>query len=257
MVLHPLGTSIEALRLSNPECPGTLPMHIVQQVVCQLVGPLRILENRKVIHGAVTPDNFLFASVNAASDIERAIETAPPPIPVESVTGNDGMVYPVVKSQSIGEEYSTSQTTINLSNFGHASLAGGNIFLDAPLHLLPPEAVGGRPQLTTQTNIWQLGCTAYLLVTGKPLLSDSYVKSPEENLSQTLDKLEELLASSNKLSEQDIILMAQFLRSCLAVEPADRPIAGGLREYAWVKAGSMCSCGWHEGDNLLPKSSFV
>ncbi|KAF8971795.1 kinase-like domain-containing protein [Flammula alnicola] len=247
LAVRPLGTSIEALRLSNTESPGTLPLHIVRQVA-------------KVIHGAVTPDNFLFWTATRGQDIRKALARAPPLAPVEEVTGDDGIVYPVIKSQPLGRQpqWNSSREDfadkrIYLNNFRHATLADGNASLDAPPHLLPPEAVHGSPRkVSTKVNIWQLGCAAYLLLTGTSLLSDSYIESPAKNLAETLNKLEELLTSNGKLSEQDIPLTASFLRSCLAIKDAQRPTAWELLDDKWVKKGSVCSCGWSAGDPFLP-----
>ena len=79
-------------------------------------------------------------------------------------------------------------------------------------------------------------------MTGSPLFSDSYVASPVETATETLGKLENLLAASEKISEKDILPIASFLRSCLAVKPKNRAKAADILNGGWIKCG--CACGW-------------
>ncbi|KAF8960259.1 kinase-like domain-containing protein [Flammula alnicola] len=253
MVIRPLGSSIEALRLSDPESGGTLPLYAVQKVICDILSPLCELDGLKIVHGAITPDNFLFESVGAAKDIME--DLAPfPCAPVEQITGKDGKVYPVIISQPMPHRAKWNDTrevfadeTIVLSNFGHARRANGIVSLDAAPNLLPPEALlGGK--VDTKTNIWMLACTAYFLLTGTPLFSLSYAESPVEKLAETLSTLEDGLVANDKLSPKDIALTASFLRLCLALDPCERPTAFELYNNKWVQGGATCSCGWCAAD---------
>ncbi|KAF8960258.1 kinase-like domain-containing protein [Flammula alnicola] len=248
LVIRPLGSSIEALRRSDPESGGTLPLHAVQKVICDILSPLCELDRLKIIHGAVTPDNFLFLSINAAKDIMKVL--APfPCAPVEQITGKDGKVYPVMVSQPLPNHSKWHDSRevfadelIVLSNFGHACRANGTVSLDAAPNLL----LGGK--VDTKTNIWTLACTAYFLLTGEPLFSLSYAESPAEKLAETLSTLEDRLAANDKLSPKDMALTASFLRLCLALDPAERPTASELYSNKWVKGGATCSCGWCAAD---------
>ena len=65
----------------------------------------------------------------------------------------------------------------------------------------------------------------YLLLTGKPLFDESYVTSPVKVARETLGKLESLLSESGNVAEKDLGSTAKFLRTCLAVNVADRATA--------------------------------
>jgi serine/threonine-protein kinase SRPK3 len=82
----------------------------------------------------------------------------------------------------------------------------------------------------------------YLLLTGKPLFSKSYVASPVKVAKETLGKLESLLAESVNITEKDLASTAKFLRTCLAVKIANRATALEVREGGWVK--TACFCEW-------------
>ncbi|KAF8962269.1 hypothetical protein BDZ97DRAFT_1119105 [Flammula alnicola] len=124
-------------------------------------------------------------------------------------------------------------------------IASEAVTLDAPHNLLPPDALqSGR--INTKADIWMLGCTAYLRLNGAPPFASEPTDSPVEYIEQTLSKLEYLLASSGKLSEEDIPLTASFLRSCLVLDPVERPSAPDLMIIGtdWVMREATCSCGW-------------
>jgi serine/threonine protein kinase len=74
----------------------------------------------------------------------------------------------------------------------------------------------------------------YLLLTGSPLFSDSYIASPIATAKETLGKLESLLIQCGKIAEKDIPPAASFLRSCLMINPNDRPSAQEIRNGSWV-----------------------
>ena len=83
---------------------------------------------------------------------------------------------------------------------------------------------------------------AYLLLTGKPLFDESYVTSPVKVAKETLGKLESLLTESGNVAQKDLVSTAKFLRTCLAVNVANRATALELVEGGWVTSG--CACGW-------------
>ena len=82
----------------------------------------------------------------------------------------------------------------------------------------------------------------YLLLTGKSLFDESYVTSPVKVAGETLDKLESLLTESGNVAEKDLASTAKFLRTCLAVNVANRATALEVLEGDWVTSG--CGCGW-------------
>jgi hypothetical protein len=83
---------------------------------------------------AVNPDNLLFISAQEADDIRQAI-SASPSNKAEEVTGSDGAVYHVVKSQPIEHGFKWNEpreafadASICLSNFGYGkSFACGRV----------------------------------------------------------------------------------------------------------------------------------
>ena len=117
--------------------------------------------------------------------------------------------------------------------------------LDTPKNIQPPEALTGG-KIGLQSDVWALGCTVsviliptlllfgthahrwclidqtYLLLTGKPLFDKSYVASPVKVTQETLGKLESLLTESANVTEKDIASTAKFLRTCLAVNIANK-----------------------------------
>ena len=74
----------------------------------------------------------------------------------------------------------------------------------------------------------------YLLLTGSPLFSDSYIASPIETAKETLGKLESLLAQCGNIAEEDIPPAASFLRSCLMIKPSHRASAAEIATCSWV-----------------------
>ena len=82
----------------------------------------------------------------------------------------------------------------------------------------------------------------HLLLTGKSLFDESYVTSPIKVAGETLGKLESLLTESGNIAEKDLASTAKFLRTCLAVNIANRATALEVLEGGWITTG--CACGW-------------
>jgi len=240
-----LGPSVESFRPSSNG--GYLPLHIVRKIVADIVEALCELEKKKVIHGAVNTDNFLFVSAQESPDIRNAI-SASPTNQAEEIIGSDGAIYHVVRSQPIehGFKWNDSQVTfaeasICLSNFGCACFTHGpsSSSTPAPGTISAPEALQGE-KLDQKSDIWALGIATYLLLTGAPLFPASSLGDYKE----TIANLEQLLVSSNKLSLVDIPPTLTFLKACLEIDPADRASADDLIGSDWVQIGQVCSCGW-------------
>ncbi|EDR01355.1 uncharacterized protein LACBIDRAFT_312250 [Laccaria bicolor S238N-H82] len=241
-----LGPSVEDLRQGNVYHGQNLPVHIVQKVIGDISETLANLASQNIIHGAVTPDNFLFVSVQQGDQVRKVLAKAPADKSVK-IQGSDGVSYPTVKSQPIPNHYTweskaddIAYTIFNLANFAHARQTTA-ITLDTPKNIQPPEALtGGKIDLSS--DVWTLGCTTYLLLTGKPLFAESYVASPVKVAHETLGKLESLLTESANVTEKDLASTAKFLRMCLSVKSANRATALEVLEGGWITRG--CACGW-------------
>lgn len=247
LVFRVLGSSVEDLRLSNAYDGEYLPLHSVQKIIGDISIRLADLAQQKITHGAVTADNFLFWCVQTGDAIRKVLAKSPSE-KVEKIQGTDGVTYPSVKSQPIPHGYtwdSTAEdiihTEIYLSNYAHARQTAGVVTLDSPKNFFSPEMLQGG-KIDPKSDIWMLGCTTYLLLTGSPLFSDSYIASPVETATEILGKLESLLTESEKISAKDIPATASFLRSCLVIKPTKRASAGEIVNGGWIKSG--CSCGW-------------
>ena len=77
---------------------------------------------------AVTPDNFLFFSVQRGEDLRKVLAKLPAEKPVK-IQASDGVSYPTVKSQPIPHHYTwkseaddIAYTEISLANFAHGML---------------------------------------------------------------------------------------------------------------------------------------
>jgi hypothetical protein len=76
---------------------------------------------------AVTPDNFLFFSVQRGCDVRRALAKMPADRPIK-IQGRDGVSYPTVKSQPMPNHYTweskeddIAYASITLANFAHGT----------------------------------------------------------------------------------------------------------------------------------------
>ncbi|KIM37704.1 hypothetical protein M413DRAFT_421318 [Hebeloma cylindrosporum] len=242
-----LGPSVEDLRQGNVYDGQNLPLHIVQKVIGDISSRLASLATKNIIHGGdVTPDNFLFFSIQRADDVRQALAKVPANKPVK-IQGSDGVWYPTVKSQPIPNHYTweskaddIAYTNFRLANFAHARQTTATT-LDIPKNIQPPEALTGG-KIGLESDVWTLGCTTYLLLTGKPLFDESYVASPVKVAEETLGKIESLLTESGNIAEKDVAPTAKFLRTCLAVKVKNRATALELRDGGWITSG--CACGW-------------
>ncbi|KAH9480257.1 Serine/threonine-protein kinase SRPK [Psilocybe cubensis] len=247
LAFHVLGSSVEDLRLTNEYDGQYLPVHVVQKIIGDIAERLACLNDEKIIHGAVHPDNFLFFCVQRGESIRKVLAKSPSE-KAEEVVGDDGISYPVVRSQPIdhGNPWdSSAQDILNvliyLANYGHAHHKGVAAPTDARKTYYAPEILKGE-KADQKADIWALGCSIYLLLTGTELFSETYVASPVETATETLGKLETLLKESEKLSEKDIAPAASLLRSCLAVKPTKRASAVDVLGSGWIKGG--CGCGY-------------
>ncbi|KIM36816.1 hypothetical protein M413DRAFT_13773 [Hebeloma cylindrosporum] len=242
LVIRMLGTSVEDLRLTNIY-DEYLPIHIVKKVVSDISCKLSHLAEQKIIHGAVTPDNFLMTCAQSGYDIQPQLKKSTNKKPeIKNIVGSDGVTYPAVISQPLPHGYkwdSTEEdmeyTSINLSNFSYGAPVTS---LDARknLNFLAPEVLrNGTERIDIKSDIWSLGCSTFLLLTGSPLFSDSYVASPISTAKETLGKIESLLTESGKVAANDISPAAVFLRSCLAIKPKDRASPTEIIFSDWVK----------------------
>ena len=132
---------------------------------------------------------------------------------------------------------------------------GGPATSESPRkNFVAPEVLEkGNGRIDTKSDVWMLGCTVsttsfdlvnfvksyhlqtYLLLTGTPLFSDSYITSPIATAKETFGKLESLLTQSGTIAEKDIPSAASFLRLCLAIKPTDRASAEEILNGTWVQ----------------------
>ncbi|KAF9473402.1 kinase-like protein [Pholiota conissans] len=237
LALNSLTFSLETLRLNNTEEGKYLHLHIVRQILPEILDVMGGLAKRKIIHGAILPDNILFWSIEAAQDIKPELEQSPCHEMVE-VIGSDGEPYLTVTSQPMrqGVKWNTTREDISgvsvfLSNFSHGMTEPAPF--NAPANFLLPEVLLGE-KVDCSVDMWMLGCTAYLLATGTPLFSDSYISSPRDVLKETLPKLEEMLRNNGKVSRKNYVVFAKFLRSCLADDPAKRASVEEQFDNEWI-----------------------
>ncbi|KDR80425.1 hypothetical protein GALMADRAFT_242860 [Galerina marginata CBS 339.88] len=200
LVLHVLGSSVESFRIANG---GSLPLAAVKKIVADVLESLAVLQKKKIIHGAVTTENILFAGIQQGPDITAAV-AASPSAKAEDVTDAQGNVYKIVKSQPFAPQSvdDISDEALYLSNFGHALLETDDV--------------------SSKLDIFSLGATAYLLLTGSQPPA-----APES--------IEASLTLSSKLVKEDIPSTASFLQSLLATDPAQRPSATDLLGNSWLQ----------------------
>ncbi|KAF8958726.1 kinase-like domain-containing protein [Flammula alnicola] len=244
LVFHVYGTSVEDLRLTNTYNGEYLPLYTVQKVVGDVSERLAELAEYKIIHGGVTADNFLFSCVQTGDAIRKVLWQSKTKRS-EKIVGSDGVTYPSVISQPIPHGFTwdcpedhIDCATIYLSNFAHTHPIGGARTSYARKDFLAPEVLQkGNGRIESKSDVWMLGCTTYLLLTGRPLFSDSYISSPVATARWTRGKLESLLTECGKIPEKDVSPTASFLRSCLAIKPTDRASAKEIMNGGWAKSG--------------------
>lgn len=116
-----------------------------------------------------------------------------------------------------------------------------------------------------KTDIWMLGHTTYFLLTGEALIppldsTEAYyralmslqdvspplemLKESPENFDNSTMSLERRLLASETIAPGDIPAAARFLRTCLAVDPEQRPSASTLIGNDWVAQAMICHCVW-------------
>ncbi|KAF8956757.1 hypothetical protein BDZ97DRAFT_1955756 [Flammula alnicola] len=153
------GSSVEDLRLTNAYDGQYLPLYTVQKVIGDISERLSDLAVHKIIHGAVTPDNFLFFCIQTSDAIQKVLGQSKSKR-VEKIVGSDGVTYPSVISQPIPHGFTWDCTeediecaTIYLSNFAH----GGAMTSDAPKDFLAPEVLQRRrKKIDGKSDVWML-----------------------------------------------------------------------------------------------------
>ncbi|KAF5323173.1 hypothetical protein D9619_013736 [Psilocybe cf. subviscida] len=276
-----MGASVGALRLSSPS--KTLPIHVVQKAIGSMIQPLASLHRRSVIHGAVTPDNMLFFAGRNDDEIKSGLAKLPP-CTVENKVVVDGVEYPIVRSHSLPHGYQWNEkkevlahSSIELHNVGHTGAHPTWSGVDVGLR--PPEVII-ETSFDTKVDIWMLGCAAFELISGEPLVPPEKTEDEGDQLAwlQAMTKdvikremalrspdgvrqcffadngffVEEIpedsissrLANIPSLTPEDRQEAARFIERCLALDPEDRPTIEQLRHDAWLQPGYACSCGY-------------
>ena len=95
------------------------PSYLFHEKISSLIYPPGV--------SAVTPDNFLFVSVEQGDQVRQVLAKAPADKPVK-IQGSDGVSYPTVKSQPIPNHYTweskaddIAYTIFTLANFTHGN----------------------------------------------------------------------------------------------------------------------------------------
>jgi len=283
-VLSVLGSDVESLRLTSPT--KSLPVHMVQKAIASVLEPLSDLHDSGIAHCAVTANNFLFFAGQTVEDLEPKLKHLPPSVIERTVTVGE-VEYPIVLSQPIphGFKWNDSRSTIYsssiyLNNVAHSQWTRGNPTWEkakGDVALRPPEVILGTA-FNIKVDTWMLGCAAYQLLTGEPLVPSKMTEDDNDQLawmmamagdcvnktmaleSERRDEffyedgifiddipetnLTAALTASGKVAEQDIPEIVEFIETCLSLDPADRPTAGALMGHSWIKNEYACSCGY-------------
>ncbi|KAF8992438.1 kinase-like domain-containing protein, partial [Cyathus striatus] len=250
LILHVLGGSVDEFRSQNTN-GAYLPLHVTKKIISDVVEVLTELHEHNVVHGAVTPDNLLFSAPQQADDIEEYISSYPTASASETTTGTDGVSYPVIRSQPIVEDvkWNASATefaeeSIYLSNFKYSRIEQSGSSTSA---IPSPESISGNPT-DQKTDIWMLGYTTYVLLTGKAPFNDDITLETLQILVENLPiTLPQTLSSIHGFSSDDIPSTVKFISSCLTISSDERPSADDLLSVEWIRDGMICSCGWCTG----------
>ncbi|KIM38457.1 hypothetical protein M413DRAFT_30008 [Hebeloma cylindrosporum] len=240
LALEVSGSSVEDLRLTNVYDGECLSVHLVKSIIGDVSMSLAGIGANEIIHSAVTPHNLLFRSPRS-NYLQKVLKQSKDKRPeIQNIVGSDGITYPSVISQPIvppGLNWDNTKENsmypgCDLSNFAYACPTGG----PAPLHgvrqnlnFLAPEVLQSKNgPIDTKSDIW--------MVTSSPTPLD--IATAKE----TLGRLENLLAQSGKITENDVPPIALFLRSCLAIKPKDRPSPEDILHGDWVNTIACTIC---------------
>ncbi|PPQ79030.1 hypothetical protein CVT25_002339 [Psilocybe cyanescens] len=279
-----LGASVEDLRLTSPT--KTLPVHVVQKAIASIMVPLLELHKLSIIHGAVNGDNIRFFVGQSKQDLESKLAQLPP-CTIEQKVVVDGVEYPIVRSQPIPHGYTWNETqamlahsSLYLSNVGHAQFSNREpTWSGVDVALRPPETII-ETSYDTKVDVWMIGCAAYHLLTGAPLVHPEQTEDEGDHLAwiqaMVQDRFKREIALKSPVREcffaedgrfveeipEDTLKSrfvtsgmpnitpdqtrqaVQFIEKCLALDPADRPTIAELKNNPWLKPGFACSCGY-------------
>ncbi|KAJ7256142.1 kinase-like domain-containing protein [Mycena haematopus] len=194
-VLPVYGGDVKALSKSR-KTPFDLPT--VKRITLHFLRGIAHMHNRGVIHTDIKPDNILFTTDLATTDLERWMEKDPsrrhPP-----EMSDDGIVQAAVSQPlpMITDELARRATYV-LCDFGCAAVS--TLHDDREITTIPfraPEVfLGGKWDLPA--DIWSIGCLIYQLVVSDPLFK--WCVHKEFNLTEVENMLYHMILHSGELS---------------------------------------------------------
>ncbi|GJE89702.1 kinase-like protein [Phanerochaete sordida] len=276
VAMEPLSEDLQTFSARWPG-PGGLPSGLARRVVRQVVQALDFLHTEcRVVHAAIAPEHIMLASVPPA-DIRPAIAiadraptwrtTVPPdgvrlaltpslPLPVALPSGGATSLdaWRHVSVKLLPDLYSLART--------RKSRARAAAALRLP-HLCAPEvclgASGGTP-----ADVWSIGCLAFELAMGHPLLSRDIAsehvpralaahfgelphplgkrgkyRQPylNDNGSMKGSKVEPISVAEvvGRAPPADAGLLIDFLNHVFILDPSQRPSARELLKHKWLQ----------------------
>ncbi|CAJ1015383.1 putative Protein tyrosine kinase/Protein kinase domain containing protein [Leishmania utingensis] len=202
---------------------GALTMLAIQQYMHQILSGLQYLHSLSIAHRDIKGENILVTKNGRVKLSDFGSSTG---APCEVATDSTGAsVTPSTKSSS-GEG------------------AGDGLPVGSPQYMAP-EVIQGTVKSVTAADIWSLGCVGIEML-DRPIWRESASANPFVFLYRisrcgtpphglpTDDELAALKAEGRTTEYNGFSLYLDFLKSCLQVDPAQRPSASGLLKHSFL-----------------------
>lgn len=272
LVTEVLGESLDSSKRTFEQ--HRFPVGVVKKITKQLLLALDFLHNDcQVIHTDIKPDNIhltipdLRAAVATEPPRERLSIENESQFPVAPVLSR-----PVTLPTA--DVLSPSNVHIKLTDFGVAATKDGfHAKIIQPVALRAPEVIIGC-EWDASADIWNLGCLVFELLTGRWLFvprggptwtpEDYHLAHMAPMVGERFDKnvfscgehydkyfkdngdlrirvegaadLTRALANYNVLSEEELLICADFIRCMLRLNPADRSTSRQLLQHEWLRS---------------------
>ena len=153
-----------ANQVNHPGVVRILDDDVTEEGLAYLVMELlegELLEQRRIRKGGKLP-------------VPEVYEFADQLLDVLAAAHGKGIVHRDIKPDNI---FLTTTGRLKVLDFGFAQMKSGfrteqtatGFLLGTPGFMAPEQAVGNRPQIDEQTDIWAVGATMFLLLTGQPV----------------------------------------------------------------------------------------
>jgi serine/threonine-protein kinase len=153
-----------ANQVNHPGVVRILDDDVTEEGLAYLVMELlegELLEQRRIRKGGRLP-------------IEEVYDVADQLLDVLAAAHAKGVVHRDVKPDNI---FLTKQGRLKVLDFGFAQMKSGfrteqtatGFLLGTPGFMAPEQAVGDRPLIDAQTDVWSVGATLFILLTGQPV----------------------------------------------------------------------------------------